>query len=58
MTIEEMKKVRLGRHYWQEYVNVNGYAFAPSSKGIVKLSRLLDLTQTHIRQCINAYLDV
>lgn len=56
MTIDQMKLARLGLSYWQEYVRINGYAFAPSDDGIRRLGRLLDLNSKHLRKCINAYL--
>lgn len=57
MTTDQMKLAREGRSYWQQYIKINGYAFCPSEKGLKKLSRNLDLDITHLRKCINAYLD-
>lgn len=57
MTTAMMQKARLGKSYWQEYVRLNGYAFSPTRAGIAKLARLLDLTQSHVRECVHLYLD-
>jgi len=56
MTTEDMKKARLGKSYWYEYVRINGYAFSPSREGIRNLARMLDLEQKHISECIHSYL--
>lgn len=45
-----------GRDLWHYYVNINGYSFYPTDGGIAKISRLLDLKQSYIRQRINAFL--
>lgn len=57
MTIEENKLFTEGRFYWQAYVNLNGYAFYPTEKGLVKLSRNLDLNLKYLRKCINVFLE-
>lgn len=57
MTTEQMKLAKEGRDYWQQYVNLTGYAFRPSEEGLKKLSRNLDLNVSHLRKCISAYLN-
>ena len=47
---------KLGADYWQQYVNLNGYAWEPSNAGLSKLSKNLDLTKAHLARCINTYL--
>jgi hypothetical protein len=56
MNTVEMQNAKLGKDYWQQYVNLNGYAFSPTETGLKKLSRNLDLNIPHLRKCINAYL--
>ena len=46
-----------GRAYWQEYVNVNGYAFRPTPEGIKKLARILDLESKYFLPQILAFLE-
>lgn len=53
---EKHKEFIQGRDYWQQYVNVNGYAFRPTEDGLKKLSRNLDLNVPHLRKNINAFL--
>jgi hypothetical protein len=57
VTTEEHKMAMLGRDYWQQYVQVNGYSFEATEKGLKKLSRNLDLNIPHLRKCINKYLE-
>jgi len=45
-----------GRKLWQEYVNLNGYSFEPTEKGLIKLSQNLDLKKSHLQERINAFL--
>jgi hypothetical protein len=58
--VERLRRndIRLGRDYWQEYVNVNGYAFAPNQKGINQLSAKIGLPPSHLSRCITAYLEM
>lgn len=56
MTTQEMKQAKLGRDYWGQYVRLNGFAMEPTTEGLRKLSRNLDLTIAHLRRCIHAYL--
>jgi hypothetical protein len=58
MTLEMTKKAGEGRDYWQQYVNLNGYAFQPSYVGLVKLSRNLDISVKHLAVCITSYLEM
>ena len=46
----------LGKDYWQQYVNLNGYAWEPNATGLSKLSKNLDLNVSHLSKCITAYL--
>lgn len=57
MTLEQTKLARLGRDYWFQYVQLNGYAFEPNTAGLNKLARNLDLNVPHLRKCINIYLE-
>ena len=57
MTTNEMKRFREGGEYWWEYVALNGYSFKPNAAGLRKLSRNLDISVSHLRQCINFYLE-
>jgi len=51
------EQFEMGRSLWQEYVRVNGYAFAPKQEGLQKLARLLDLNVPYLRKMINAFLE-
>lgn len=57
MTIEQRKMAEEGRGYWMVYVQINGYAFYPTTEGLRKLARNLDLTQAYLAKRINAYLE-
>lgn len=57
MTIEQGKLWYEGKGLWLEYVRVNGYSFTFNDKGLKKLSRLLDLNKSYIRQRLNIYLE-
>ena len=56
-TIQDRRTFELGRSYWMQYVRLNGYAFAPSTKGLQVLSRNLDINISHLRKHINAFLE-
>src|SRR3990167_9393505 len=56
MTHAERKQAREGQDYWWQYVRLNGYAFEPKNAGLKRLSRNLDVSVTHLRKCIHAYL--
>jgi hypothetical protein len=56
MTIESNKLFTEGRALWQAYINLNGYSFQPTEKGLSKLSQDLALKKTYLRQRINAFL--
>lgn len=56
MTTNETRLAGQGRDYWQQYVNLNGYAFYPAEEGLKKLSRNLDVNISWLRKCINLYL--
>ena len=55
--MEKQKYFQEGKNLWFEYIRINGYSFQPTSIGIGKLSRLLDLNKSYIKKCINAYLE-
>ena len=57
MTIENRKLAIEGKMMWNEYVNINGYAFQPNKKGIDKLSKILDLNVKYLNKCIGLYLE-
>lgn len=57
MTTAQMKDFAEGRILWQQYVNVNGYAFRPTPEGLRALSRNLDLNVAYIRKLIHTFLD-
>jgi len=57
MTTQQTKLAGLGRGYWHEYTRTNGYSFRPTAKGTARLARQLDLTASHIGECITLYLD-
>jgi hypothetical protein len=57
MTTEQRGLWHEGRQLWYEYVRVNGYSFTHNDKGVKKLSRLLDLSQTYIKKRLTFYLD-
>ena len=46
-----------GRAFWQQYVNLNGYAFAPNTAGIRALARHTGIKQKTLRQYITAFLE-
>jgi len=46
-----------GRTIWQEYVNLNGYAFEPSTKGIAALAKASNQKPQFIRERITAFLE-
>ena len=46
-----------GHDYWLQYGRLNGYTFRPTSEGLKKLSRNLDVNIPHLRKCINVYLE-
>ena len=52
------KSESVGQNYWNEYVQLNGDAFCPNSKGLVALSKKLGVgTYTHtLSRCIWMYL--
>ena len=56
-----MQKIRTlfheGKTLWQEYININGYSFQPTAKGITKLSKLLDLNKKYLLLRITTFLD-
>ena len=45
-----------GRIYWQAYVNLNGYAFEPTEKGLKKLADKLGVKKAELRRAIHAFL--
>lgn len=51
------EKFELGRSYWIQYTNINGYSFEPTVKGLQKLAKNLDLDIKHIKEYINFYLE-
>ena len=57
MTIEQRKRAEEGRGYWAVYVQINGYVFLPTSDGLRRLSRNLDLSQRYLANRITAYLE-
>jgi hypothetical protein len=57
VTQAERDEARLGSGYWSQYVQLNGYAFAPTREGLQKLARNLDLTIGHLQRCITRYLE-
>jgi len=57
MTIEQRKLWYEGKGLWLEYINVNGYSFSFNDQGIKKLSRLLDLNKSYIKERLTIYLD-
>jgi hypothetical protein len=56
MTIKSNQLFFEGRGLWNEYINLNGYAFEPSTQGISKLSKHKNLTKKYIKERINAFL--
>lgn len=56
MTINERTLWNEGKDLWFEYVNVNGYSFTFTQKGLKKLSKQLDLKVSFIRERLNIYL--
>jgi hypothetical protein len=56
MTTTESRLAGEGKSFWQQYVNLNGYAFSPTEEGLKKLSRNLDVNIPWLRKCINLYL--
>jgi hypothetical protein len=46
-----------GKTLWQKYVNLNGYAFEPNTKGISALSKDSGHKTQYIRERINAFLE-
>ena len=57
MNIEQRKLWYEDKQIWNEYVNVNGYSFTFKDSGISKLSKLLDLKPSYIKQRLCIYLD-
>jgi hypothetical protein len=56
MTIQSNKLFIEGRNLWQEYLNLNDYAFEPTEDGLKKLAQKLKLTKSYIRQRIHCFL--
>jgi hypothetical protein len=54
---QKVKDYYLGKDYWFEYVRINGYSFNPKEKELKVLSKMLDLKVSHVRHCINTYLE-
>ncbi len=57
MTLDQLKLARLGSRYWQTYVELNGYAFEPNRKGLLKLATRLELPAKTVGSCIYLYLN-
>ena len=45
-----------GKDLWQQYVNLNGYAFEPNAKGISALAKATGLKPKYLRERIDAFL--
>jgi hypothetical protein len=54
--MEKRRMFTEGQKLWGEYVNVNGYSFEPTNKGLKELSRMLDLNVKYLRERINIFL--
>lgn len=57
MTTEEMKLTKEGKEYWQEYLNVNGWAMYPNTKGLKSLNEKIGVKVSHLKKCINMWLE-
>jgi hypothetical protein len=68
--IKEMIEIRLseqpfskhkafekGRNDWQDYVNLNGYAFRPNKEGLKKLSQKTGRKVSDLQKSINNFLE-
>ena len=56
-TLAVRREFEVGRDYWHQYVQLNGYAFAPNRQGVRKLAQHLGLSVKHVRHCINVFLE-
>lgn len=57
MTTQQRKLWHEGRELWQEYINANDYSFTYTERGLTKLSKLLDLNKSYIKERLNIYLN-
>jgi hypothetical protein len=57
MAIANRKAFQEGKTHWQEYVNLNGYAFRPDEKGLKALSRSLGIPKKELREKISVFLE-
>lgn len=57
MTIDQQHIWAEGRMYWEQYVQLNGYAFSPTKEGIRVLSQSLSLPARKLRHAITTYLE-
>lgn len=57
MTTSERILWNDGKNLWFEYVSVNGYSTSYDRKGILILSKLLDLNIDYITKRLNIYLN-
>ena len=53
----KQEKFSEGRDLWLQYEKINGYAFEPTTEGLKKLSRNLDLNIPYLRKMINFFLE-
>jgi len=56
VTTESNKLFFLGRDYWDQYVQLNGYAFAPTKKGLKALSASTGITEAELGRTITVFL--
>jgi hypothetical protein len=57
MTTKNIKLFCEGREFWYQYININGYSFAPTEKGLKALSQNIDINISHLKKCINIFLE-
>lgn len=57
MTLEQRQKFAEGRQYWQQYVDLNGYAFRPTEDGLRALAKTTGVKMIELRKCINVFLE-
>jgi hypothetical protein len=51
-----INKFESGRDLWHEYLNLNGYSFCPTEKGLSNLSKTKNIKKSVIRKLINDFL--
>ena len=57
MTTTQLLLWAKGRTYWEQYVQLNGYAFSPTKAGLGRLACQIGIRAKELRQAITLYLE-